>query len=224
MPGARATPTDPTGTKPGRTIRVVPNPLDPKTVAAVAYQAGFRGNAWAIAVAVSFAENGAHDATAQHVNADGSVDTGLWQINSVHDQWTIRALFDAQTNANAAYQISSQGRDWQPWVTYSRKLYLAQMPAAHATIADLQAHGGAVTWLQNNPLGTAPGVKGSVNSPNILTQASRGWVGDFIGAVGGYVGRAFKMVGGLILMLMGLYFIARDLGVAPSVSLPIPGR
>lgn len=51
-------------------------------VAAVAYEAGFRGNAGGIAVAVSTAENQPHDSTATSHNPDGGTNVGLWQIDT----------------------------------------------------------------------------------------------------------------------------------------------
>ena len=51
-------------------------------VAAVAYEAGFRGNAGGIAVAVAMTENQPLDPTAHSPNPDGGVNTGIWQIDT----------------------------------------------------------------------------------------------------------------------------------------------
>ena len=51
-------------------------------VAAVAYEAGFRGNAGGIAVAVAQAENRSFDPDAQSPNPDGGTNVGIWQIDT----------------------------------------------------------------------------------------------------------------------------------------------
>lgn len=210
---------DPTGRYPGRIIQVISNKLDPKTVVAVAYQAGFRGRQLLTAVAVSFAENGSHDATVQHVNSDKSVDTGLWQINSVHDI-SIRDLFDPQRNANAAYAISSHGSNFTPWTTYPT-LSGIQMPLAQKTIIDLNNHGGAVEWLKNNPIGSS--APGSVNSPNLGDQIKNSTpiqqVTDALGSIGSGLSfltdkhnyyRLGQILMGAALLLIGLYIIVKE--------------
>lgn len=201
-----------TGAKPGHKLQATPNKVDPRTVAAVAYQAGFRGRQLVTAVAVSFAENGSHDCTAQNLNTDGSVDTGLWQINSVHGI-PIRTLFDAQANANAAWRISSHGRDWTPWSTYPIRSG-AQMVQAQATVAAMNRAGGAVQWLKDNPINSS--AKGGVLSPGIGTQIERSgpW-----SAVSGFLGeitssslwlRVGEVVGGAILLIVGILLLVKN--------------
>ena len=80
-----------------------------------AYNAGFRGAQLIEAVAVSLAENTTSNPTATHINSTGTIDRGLWQINSVHGSLS---SYDPQANANAAYQLSRGGTDWSPWVTW----------------------------------------------------------------------------------------------------------
>jgi hypothetical protein len=199
--------------------------LPAMTVAAVAYQAGFRGRGWQNAVAVSFAENGTHNATAQNLNTDRSVDTGLWQINSVHGI-PIRQLFDPQRNANAAFSISSGGKDFSPWTTYPVKSNLL-LPVAMATINNLNRHGGAVTWLQNNPLGTTPGVKGGVDSPNLGSQiASVTPIGEVANFLGKLVNphtwfRIFEVLIGGLLLLFGVYRLSSAAGFKPPTVVPV---
>jgi len=53
-------------------------------------------------------------------NADGSIDRGLFQINSVHRGWVnLGRLFDPWYNARIAYRLSRGGRDWRPWSVYA---------------------------------------------------------------------------------------------------------
>jgi hypothetical protein len=83
--------------------------------------AGFPENQIAMAVAVSIAENTAGDPSATHKNSNGSVDYGLWQINSIHNFPTSQ-LFSPQGNANAAFKVwTDAGNSWKPWSTYPGK-------------------------------------------------------------------------------------------------------
>ena len=53
-------------------------------------------------------------------NTNGTVDRGLWQINSI---WGGLSTYDAAGNARAAVQISHDGADWRPWTTYQTGAY-----------------------------------------------------------------------------------------------------
>jgi hypothetical protein len=53
-------------------------------------------------------------------NTNGSTDRGYWQINSVHGA---QSTFSAAGNARSAVQISRNGTDWSPWVTYQTGAY-----------------------------------------------------------------------------------------------------
>ncbi|MHC3456200.1 transglycosylase SLT domain-containing protein, partial [Streptomyces prasinus] len=109
--------------------------------AQVGHQAGWRGGALEIAVAVALAESGCDPSasnSAGNVDAPGSTDRGLWQINNhFHPDVSNACAYDAQCNANAAYRISSGGRNWQPWSTYNRGLHQRHMDAARAAVARL---------------------------------------------------------------------------------------
>lgn len=106
--------------------------LSANEVAGLALAAGFTGDAVDIAVAVAHAESSFRLAAVNH-NTNGTIDRGLWQINSVHSQYNGNQLLsDGLYNAKAAYQISSGGKDWHPWTTYNNgayKKYLGEAPA-----------------------------------------------------------------------------------------------
>jgi hypothetical protein len=53
-------------------------------------------------------------------NTNGTVDRGYWQINST---WGALSTFSADGNARAAVQISHDGSNWTPWVTYDTRAY-----------------------------------------------------------------------------------------------------
>jgi len=92
--------------------------LTDQQLVSVAKAAGFSGAALTMAVAVALAESGGRtDAVGRNA---GSVDRGLWQINSkYHPEVSATQAFSPAGNAAAAYRISSGGSNWQPWSTYN---------------------------------------------------------------------------------------------------------
>lgn len=83
-------------------------------VARLADDAGFPGTELHTAVAVAYAESlGVADAVGR--NRNGSTDTGLWQINSVHG---FSNLSDPVVNAEAAFAVwELQG--WTAWYAHT---------------------------------------------------------------------------------------------------------
>jgi phage-related protein len=78
-----------------------------------------------VAAAVALAESSG-SATASNTNKDGTIDRGLWQINSSHGSLS---TFDVAGNTKAAIKISSDGRNWTPWTTYRTGAYKKFMGA-----------------------------------------------------------------------------------------------
>ena len=73
----------------------------------------------ATAASVAMAESGGRQ-YATDLNGGASTDRGYWQINSIHGA---QSTYDAAGNARAAVQISGNGADWSPWVTYNSGAY-----------------------------------------------------------------------------------------------------
>jgi len=95
--------------------------------------AGFKGDALITAIAVAGAESGFRS-KASNRNTDGSIDRGYWQINSIHGN---QSTFNPTANARAAYQISSGGRNWHPWVTYNTGAYQRYLNQARAAAGSI---------------------------------------------------------------------------------------
>jgi hypothetical protein len=103
--------------------RQIPHFASGGRVAQAARKAGFSGNNLVVALAVGKAESQWDPKAVSPPNADRwrSRDHGLWQIN---DHWHPRyfrqpgRIYDIDYNAQAAYNISSGGRNWQPWTTF----------------------------------------------------------------------------------------------------------
>ena len=82
-------------------------------------QAGGPMGAANLAAAVALAESGGNPNSINN-NTDGSIDRGLWQINSVHGALS---TMDPLANARSAVSISSGGSNWNPWVAYTNGNY-----------------------------------------------------------------------------------------------------
>ena len=115
--------------------------------------AGGAASSAAVATAVAMAESGGH-IMATDDDRNGTVDRGLWQINSVHGALS---TYDPAGNAKAAIQISANGKNWTPWVTYNTGAYRQYLAAAQKAVAQVNTGpnlsnvpvvGGAVTAAQ----------------------------------------------------------------------------
>lgn len=120
--------------------------LDAKAIAKLAHDAGVEdASARAVAVAIALAESGGNTA-ATHTNTNGSTDTGLWQINSVHrgshPTWTTAWLKNARNNAAAMATLSQKGATWHDWAAYNSGKYKDHLERAAQGVV-LEDSGGA---------------------------------------------------------------------------------
>jgi LysM repeat protein len=82
-------------------------------------QAGGSSGEAQMAASIAMAESGGlEDAT--DYDSDGSVDRGLWQINSTNGSLS---TYSPIGNAEAAVSLSSDGANWSPWVTFTTGAY-----------------------------------------------------------------------------------------------------
>ena len=108
--------------------------LTPSQIGFYAQGVGLSGQSQIIAIAIALAESGGR-INATHTNTDGSIDRGLWQINSVHKQYSASQLLSSPAyNAKAMYEISSGGRNWYPWATYTSGAYQKYLNEAQAAV------------------------------------------------------------------------------------------
>lgn len=146
-----------------------------------------------VAIAVAMAESGCTPG-ATNVTTSGSVDRGLWQINSrYHPDVSDRCSFQIQCNANAGWRISGHGTRWSPWSAFNSGAWAPYLADARAAISGgftfLLGDEGARTCLDAD--GTASGigqsscdpgdhhqqwtvVSSAVGSPPILRNAATG--------------------------------------------------
>jgi hypothetical protein len=107
-----------------------------------------------VAVAIGLAESSCNP-SAQGSNGptsgcpSGSVDRGLWQVNSCyHAEVSNACAYQVQCNADAAFKISAKGYDWTPWSTYNSGAFGGQISTAEAAVY------GYSFQLQNHADGT----------------------------------------------------------------------
>ena len=83
------------------------------------------GSACRVALAIQRAENSRGACEIYHYNADGTLDWGYFQINTVHLRRVgvnLRDLLDCRANIDFAYQLY-QERGFLPWSTYNTGAY-----------------------------------------------------------------------------------------------------
>ena len=110
-------------------------------IAQVARKAGFTGNSLIIATAVGMAES---SGSATVINRLGCV--GIWQIyrkmhQPTYRHWTVQWLQNPYNNAKAAWILSKQGKNWRPWVVYTKGTYRKHLPAARRAAATVAKNG-----------------------------------------------------------------------------------
>lgn len=201
--------------------------LSPGQIYALARDAGFdRGRAITM-TAIALAESGG-DSDATNVNKNGSVDTGLWQINSIHGIGG--NLKDPRTNARAAKTVYDK-QGYGAWVVFNNNTY--QRHLGDALDASSKTEGASLAdVLKAIPVaaGTLTGVAGQVAgqvADNVTDPLQAvGQIAGLIARAGtfinnpqnwlriAYVGLGVAMViGGLVIVARPLWEPAAEVGV-----------
>lgn len=117
-----------------------------RDVARLAYNAGWRDKNLILAVAIAHAESSLYTRAENDNNPDGSIDRGIFQVNSawigrVVDGKTIITadnLFDPAFNAHVAHMIY-KGRSYtfDPWVAYTSGAYEEHLDAAIGNVGNM---------------------------------------------------------------------------------------
>jgi len=119
--------------------------------------AGIPENQLATCVAIAMAESSLNPLAVNDKNSDGSIDRGLWQINSVHCQpkgpYNAQALFDPAYNAAAMAAIYRAKGNWSDWSTYTTTV---------AKLSYRQYVSDARKAVAATPLGYTPSVGATV--------------------------------------------------------------
>ena len=75
-----------------------------------------------MAAEIATAESGGRQYATDN-DGNGTVDRGYWQVNSIHG---VLSTYDPAGNARAAVELSGDGTNWSPWVTYQTGAYQGQ--------------------------------------------------------------------------------------------------
>ncbi len=115
--------------------------MAPVDVAALAHRHGIPfGDSLVTATAIAGAESGFHVNSTNH-NRNGTVDKGLWQINSIHPRWF---SYNPDTNAAGMAALSRGGQRWHDWVAYNNGSYRRYLPEARRAVEQLRLRQGGV--------------------------------------------------------------------------------
>lgn len=141
--------------------------LDKAQLEALWVEQGGKASAKHTAAAIALAESSGN-VTAEGHNTNGSIDRGLWQINSVHGALSTT---NPRANARSAIAISNNGTNWSPWVTYQTGAYKTFLGAPNANESGTPnaATTNTTQPTTGNPL--IPAGKGTGNALKYLAYA-----------------------------------------------------
>lgn len=151
-----------------------------------------------IAAAVALAESGGNP-NATNTNGNGTIDRGLWQINSIHGNLS---TYDITANAKAAIQISSNGTNWMPWTVYKTGAYKKFLNSADPSLV------GTVEISPKPPEDTNPLTALVSNFTQNMSQLIK--AGEWFAKPENTI-RIFQVVSGGGLIIAGLVILNRGL-------------
>lgn len=188
-------------------------------IGATLYKAGFRANGLRTGIAVVLAESGGVT-TARNTEGNtprGSVDRGLWQINSFwHPEVSDAAAYDPLRASKAAYRISGMGRNFGAWSAYGNGTPSAPFakfkPRAAKAVEQLIKQGYKIPLSGASAAG--PESFDLSDASDLLKEPWGAFV-DIARFFGALLNpdtwlRIVQTGGGGLLMLMGLFMLFRE--------------
>lgn len=124
--------------------------MTPAQIYQQALAAGWNAQQAVVMTAIALAESSGNPGAVSKPNKNGTVDRGLFQINSVHSQYDPGKLLDPAYNAKAAYEVAG-GKDFTRWSTYNSgayKKYLGEAQAASSGGGTTTVSGGTAAAAQ----------------------------------------------------------------------------
>lgn len=191
-------------------------------VYALARGAGLDHETAIVATAVSWAENDTHDpgrlGDLGLQDATWGPSVGLWQIRSLKAQQgtggtrDASRLTDPQFNARSMFAESNGGRNWRPWSTYNDGKYLEHIAAVRKAVGT--GTGGPASGSEDVSSTSSDTVSVSTGrSPfdiDLHLGPLSGPVEGLIGAAGPVVLAGVILLGGVGLVVVGLYQSAKS--------------
>lgn len=142
--------------------------------------AGFTGNDAAIAFAVAKAESGGNSTIVSTPNTDGSVDRGLFQINS--KAWPgFTGWNDPAQNSSFAHDVVLKEQGWHAWTAYNNGSYLQYLNQGLNLIG---TPAGNTAVVSANPGATSTSISGGSTNlfSGVLNKSL--WLRVGIGIIG----------------------------------------
>jgi len=124
--------------------------LSAAQVAALVKQAGFPAGDHVIMVAIARAESGFRTDAVSPTNTNGTVDRGLFQLNSVHGYDPSRLVSDATYNTQCAKAIYDR-QGLRAWTTYTTGAWRQYENEARQGVAQAAGVNGAPALPGNDP-------------------------------------------------------------------------
>lgn len=150
-----------------------------------------------MAAAIALAESGGNSNAINSSNSNGSIDRGLFQINSIHGS---NSTTDVASNVRYAIQLSKNGTDWTPWTVFKTGAYrrfLNGSPDLNTTPVDFSIP---------NPLDLVSGaINGIVDQLKEIIKAGE-WFSDPHNLI-----RIVQVLIGSSLIIVGLVILNRSL-------------
>lgn len=169
--------------------------------------------------AIALAESGGNPSAEGH-NTNGTVDRGLWQINSVHGSLSTT---NVESNAKAAVQIAKR-EGLGAWVTYKTGAYKNYL-TPHNLLSGVK-QGEAIeplSGLAGLLEGKIPGVskegKGEEAAEKALEKAKLSWVQELLEGFGQLAVKGVLLLAGAVLVVYGIMVAVRP----RESALSLPG-
>lgn len=168
-------------------------------------QAGGNPAYASMASAVALAESGGNP-NSSNTNRNGTIDRGLWQINSIHGSLS---TFDVMGNARAAVSISKNGTNWRPWCTaWSDGRCGGTFMGTGSPVLNFLTGGGSVT----SPSGDSQSQQTLQFQNTGLTNplSPQAWADAFLKPVAVSAYYFLMYVSGMVLIVIGIILLIWD--------------
>jgi Lysozyme like domain len=120
--------------------------LTPSHIAQILHKQGFRNVGLETGVAIVLAESGGNTSAVSPPNRNGTIDYGMWQINSIHK---FEYVLDPIRATAWVWGFSHEGTSWTPWSVFNNLSYLTHLDIARKAIANMATAQQLVELVQS---------------------------------------------------------------------------
>jgi hypothetical protein len=185
-------------------------------IAQAARAGGFPDEHLVTAVAVALAESGGNEG-ATNKNTNGTVDYGLWQINSIHRADLVSGSWNVPAdNARMAYNVFKRaGNSWWPWYAFRGAKHIKFLDRATTAVKTVGSSNAPSTTastvpaVSTQPVGISEVAGELKQALNVLTQKNF-WI------------RTGISFAGAVALILGLIWLAKS--TVLSAAIPQAGK